>query len=162
MAVDGLLDVEDLGVVTLDATGEATYQPEGWVPDGRTGTALGGALGVFVGALLIPVSGGASAAAGALVASSLVGAAAGATAGELSRFSLDVEFTALAQDLLQPGTTALVIQIGHVLADPAALLARLPPVRGKVLQTNLDPATEAELRAALEGTAARDGGRGDA
>jgi uncharacterized membrane protein len=157
MAEDGLLDVEDMGVVALDGHGEAAYHPEEWQPGAGTGAAIGGALGLFVGALLGPLTGGASAAiaAGTMAASSLVGAATGVTAGGLSRFDLDQEFIAEAQDLLQPGTVALIVPLDHVLGDPDALLARLPPVRGKLLQTTLGPAAEAKLRAALEGD--RDG-----
>jgi uncharacterized membrane protein len=158
MAVDGLLDVGAMGVVALDESGEATYQPEEWQPDAGAGAAAGGVLGLFVGALLIPLTGGTSAAiAGTAVASSLVGAATGATASGLRRFDLDTEFIALAQELLQPGTAALVIELGHVLTDEDTLLARLPPTRGKVLRTTLDPAAEAKLRAALGGTADDDG-----
>jgi uncharacterized membrane protein len=149
MAVDGLLDVEDMGVVTRDAAGQSSYQPEEWQPGAGTGAGLGGALGLFVGALLIPLTGGA----GAMAAGGALGAGTGLIAGGLSRLGVDLRFTELAQELLQPGTAALVIQVGHVLADPDALLARLPPVRGKLLQTTLDPAAETKLRAALEGTA---------
>jgi uncharacterized membrane protein len=158
MAVDGLLDVEDMTVVALDENGEATCHSEVWQPDAGTGAALGGALGLFVGALLIPLTGGTSAAvAGTMAGSTLTGAAAGVTAGGLSHDDLDMEFTMLAQALLQPGTAALVIQVDHVLTDEDRLLAHLPPIRGKVLQTTLDPAAEAKLRAALGGTAAGHG-----
>ena len=158
MAVDGPLDVEDMTVVALDEGGEATCHPQVWQPYAGTGAALGGALGLFVAALLIPLTGGASAAvAGTLAGSTLAGAAAGVTAGGLSHYDLDMEFTMLAQALLQPGTAALVIQVDHVLADEDRLLAHLPPIRGKVLKTTLDPAVEAKLRAALGGAAASDG-----
>ncbi len=148
MAVDGLLDVDDMGVVAVDANGEASYQPEDWQLDASAGAGIGGMVGLFVGALLIPVTGGAS----AMAASSIVGAATGFTLGGLARLDLDTESIALVKELLQPGTAALVIQVDHVLADPDTLLAHLPPVRGKLLQTTLDPAAEAKLRAAVEGT----------
>src|SRR5258707_478264 len=94
------------------------------------------------------------------VAGGVMGAALG-TAGQLG---IKDEFKARVQDMLQPGTSAILVIVRK--ATPDKFLEALRPYGGTVLQTSLTPAAQEEAMKAFHGgdsaPAPRSQGRGSA
>jgi uncharacterized membrane protein len=102
------------------------------------GAAVGSTAGLLVGILfLVPIGGW------------IVGGAIGWLAGTVRDWGIGNDFRQQCADLLEPGTSALVVLVEQVM--PEAALAALQPLGGTVLRTSLSAEAERELQAALDG-----------
>ena len=77
----------------------------------------------------------------------IVGGLMGAIAGKAADMGLDEEFRRRVQDVLQPGSSAVVLIFNKVTADKA--LEALAPYGGQVLRTSLTKEAEEEITKAL-------------
>jgi uncharacterized membrane protein len=130
----GLLVIDDSAVVTKDENGEVKVDNQ--VARGTwAGTAIGGGLGLLVGAIFFPIGG------------LVMGAAGGALVAKLMDLGIDGKFIDDAKEKLQPGNSALFI-LAHD-ANTAAITAILRNYKGHVLQTTLDSESEEAIKRAL-------------
>jgi uncharacterized membrane protein len=81
------------------------------------------------------------------VAGLVVGGLMGALAGKAADMGLDEEFRRRVQDVLQPGSSAVVLIFSKATADKA--LEKLAPYGGEVLRTSLSKEAEEEITKAL-------------
>jgi uncharacterized membrane protein len=125
--------VEDAVVISMDADGNTRVadELEGDVKVGaRIGSLAGLVLGVGIPGLRLALSGG------------------GALHAKLAHRGLDEAFVHALEAELQPGTSALAVVFLD--ANPAALRAVLEPLRGRVIQTRIDPDLAEQLRNVLK------------
>jgi uncharacterized membrane protein len=136
---DYLIDLEDAAIIRRDSKGRLhvttpAHHAVAW------GTLSGLFWGTLIGVLLLfpiaPLVG---------VAGGLMGAALG-TAGQLG---IKDEFKARVQDMLQPGTSAILVVVRK--ATPDKVLEALRPYGGTVLRSSLTHDAEQELMKALHG-----------
>jgi uncharacterized membrane protein len=136
---DYLVDLEDAAIIRRDQKGRMhittpAHHAVAW------GTFSGLFWGVLIGLLflfpLAPLVG---------VAGGIMGAALG-TAGDLG---IKDDFRQRVQDLVQPGTSAILVIVRKVTTDK--FLAALAPYGGTVLQTSLPHDAEQQLMKALHG-----------
>ncbi len=131
---EGLLSIRDAAVIVKDQEGNVKVDNQ--ISTGTwTATGVGGALGLLLGSVLMPVGG--------LVA----GLAGGALVGRSMNLGVDGSFVKDVQQQIAPDSSAL-----FVLTDNENLNAQLAVLRqhqGKVLQTNLPEDVEASIRDAL-------------
>ena len=100
------------------------------------GAASGAIWGALIGLLfLVPVGG------------LILGGFLGAAMGKVADMGIDDEFRSKVQDVLQPGTSAVVLLFSKVTPDKA--LTALAPYGGTVLRTSLTDEAEQELTKAL-------------
>jgi uncharacterized membrane protein len=107
--------------------------PTGAVGAGAATGALWGAL--FGLLFLVPIGG------------LIVGGLMGAIMGKAADMGIDEEFRGKVQDVLKPGTSAVVLIFNKVTADKA--IEALAPYGGEVLRTSLSKEAEEELTKAL-------------
>lgn len=100
------------------------------------GALMGGFWGMLIGLLfIIPVAG------------LIIGGLMGAVMGTMGGWGVKDEFRQRAQDVLKPGTAALVIFVEKWTEDKA--LAALAPLGGEVIKTSLSDEATAEINQAL-------------
>src|ERR1700753_192326 len=137
---DYLIDLEDAAIIRRDRDGKLhvttpAHRAAAW------GSLSGMFWGVLIGLLflfpLAPLAG---------VAGGLVGAALGA-AGDLG---IKDDFKRRVQDMLQPGTSAILVLVRKVTMDK--FVEALRPYGGTVLQTSLPHDAEQQLMRTLHGT----------
>jgi uncharacterized membrane protein len=131
-------DIIDGTAAVLDRSTDGGIQVE--APTGGVGAgAASGALwgGLFGLLLFIPIGG------------LIVGGILGALMGKLADSGIDDEFRARVQEILKPGTSAVVIIFSK--ATPDRALAALAPYGGEVLQTSLSKDVEAEITRFISG-----------
>ena len=123
-----------------------TRRPDGKInvetPTGAVGAgAAGGALwGGLIGLLfLVPVGG------------IILGGILGAMMGKVADMGIDDEFRKKVQDVLTPGSSAVLLMFSKVTPDKA--LDKLAPYGGEVLRTSLSDEAEEEISKALAGKA---------
>jgi len=129
----GEVNMEDAAVLMKDEHGKIHVVNEA----DKTvvaGAAIGGLLGLLLFALF-PIAGIA------------VGAAGGAIVGGTLDKGVDKKFVKEVSEELKPNTSALFVIMNE--ANVGATLATLRQHTGKVLQTNVSPEVEEELRSAL-------------
>jgi uncharacterized membrane protein len=127
-----LLDIDDLVIVERRADDKIKlHQPSLAGVGALGGAAWGGLIGLL---FLVPFFGMA------------IGAATGAAAGALSDSGVDDKFMKQLGTELEPGSAALVALVHNVTTDK--LLAEIE-VPGRIIQTSLSEAGEAQLREAL-------------
>jgi uncharacterized membrane protein len=146
-----LLDIHDTAVVVRDEAGRASYSTTVPVPGAGTGAGMGALWGLLLGLLFAPLTAGASTAAGVVALAAGTGAVGGALYGGVSKEDFDASFLTALEAEMRPGTSALVLLLDGVHASTERILEEVRPPRGRVIRTNLSPATEAKLRAALAG-----------
>jgi uncharacterized membrane protein len=130
----GLLVIDDSAVVVKDEDGEVKVDNQ--VARGTwAGTAIGGGLGLLVGAVFFPVGG------------LVLGAAGGALVAKSMDLGIDGKFVDDAKEKLQPGNSALFMLVHD--ANQAAVMAILRDYEGRVLQTTLDSESEEAIKRAL-------------
>ncbi|MFI5259926.1 MAG: DUF1269 domain-containing protein [Candidatus Limnocylindrales bacterium] len=124
-------------------------------PDGQTkmvtktgatssGAVMGGFVGLLIGMLfLFPVGG------------LILGGLWGALMGTMRGWGIKDDFRQRTQDVLKPGTAALVLFLEKWTEDKA--LAALAPLGGEVIKTSLSEQATAEINAALDADRARAG-----
>src|SRR3954465_9676302 len=78
-----------------------------------------------------------------------VGAGMGALMGKMTKGAIDKEFQAQVRDMLEPGTSALLLVVEHGTTDKAH--EERARYGGTVLKSSLSKETEAELQEALHG-----------
>jgi len=101
------------------------------------GAAMGGFWGLLFGLLfLIPVGG------------LIIGGLIGGLMGTMSGWGVKDEFRSKAADVLQPGTSAVVMFVSKATPDKA--LAALAPLGGTLLRTSLSEDAEKEIQHALD------------
>jgi uncharacterized membrane protein len=109
--------------------------PTGAVGAGAAGGALwGGLIGLL---FLVPVGG------------IILGGILGAMMGKVADMGIDDDFRKRVQDVLQPGSSAVVMMFSKVTPDKA--LDALAPFGGQVLRTSLTHEAEEEITRALAG-----------
>jgi uncharacterized membrane protein len=130
-----IIELRGLAIVTVDADGKTHVDtPQRIVAS----SAVGGAMfGLLFGLLfLVPGLG-------------ILGGALGAVAGLLNRSGINTAFRSQAQDMLQPGHSAVVIMASKITEDK--FMAAIGPLGGTVLKTSLSEAAERELSDAMAG-----------
>lgn len=102
-----------------------------------SGVAMGGFWGMLFGLLfLVPVGGW------------IVGGIIGGLLGTMKGWGVNDEFLSKAADVLQPGTSALVVFVSK--ATPDKTMAALAPLGGTVLRTSLSDDAEKEIQHSLD------------
>jgi uncharacterized membrane protein len=140
-----LADLEDAAIVRRDHKGKLritspAHHAVAW------GTLSGLFWGTVIGLLLLPVAPVAVPLAPMLgAASGLAGAGIGAGADLL----FEDDFRRYVQDLLQPGTAALLIILRG--GEPGRFMEALRPYGGTILKTSLPPGAEDQLMKVLHG-----------
>jgi uncharacterized membrane protein len=133
-----LIDLDDAAVIRRDARGKVHV-----TAPAHHGVSKGGLSGFFwgtvIGVLLLPFAPLFS------VAGGLMGAAMGA-AGDLD---IREDFKKEAQDLLQPGTSAIFVAVRR--ANPEKVLEAIGPYGGTVLRSSLSDDAQERLMTALHG-----------
>jgi uncharacterized membrane protein len=135
MQKEHLVDLEDAVVATKNQRGKLKVkQTLNLVTAGAAG---GSFWGLLIGLLFLhPLLG------------VTVGIVSGAVSGGLADVGINDEFIQELGQTLEPGTSAIFILAHKV--TPDKVIAELKPFGGKVLQTSLSNAKEANLKAALE------------
>ncbi|HEX5015038.1 MAG TPA: DUF1269 domain-containing protein [Candidatus Limnocylindrales bacterium] len=120
--------------LTRSADGKIHVEtPTGAVGAGAASGALWG--GLFGLLFLVPIGG------------LVIGGIMGALMGKMADMGIDEEFRAKVQDVLKPGSSAVVIIFSKVTPDKA--LAALAPYGGEILRTSLTAEAEEEITRAL-------------
>jgi len=140
-----LADLEDAAIVRRDQKGKLritspAHHAVAW------GTLSGLFWGTVIGLLLLPVAPVAVPVAPML---SVAGGLAGAGIGVGANLLIEEGFRRRAQDLLQPGTSALLIVLRG--GEPGRFLEALRPYGGTILKTSLPPGAEDQLMKVLHG-----------
>lgn len=126
--------VEDAVVISRDAAGNTRVADE-LAGDVRAGGRVGALAGLILGI-------------GAPVLGLALGAAGGALPARHAQRGLDEAFVQALEAELQPGTSALAVVLLD--ANPAALRAVFEPLRGRIIQTRVDPALAEQVRDVLK------------
>jgi uncharacterized membrane protein len=130
----GLVQIDDAAVVVKDEEGKVKVDNQvargTWIS-----TAVGGGLGLLIGAIFFPIGG------------LVLGLAGGALVAKAMDLGVDGEFVDEVSEKIQPGTSALFIMAEN--ANTAAILAVLREYEGHVLQTTLDTEAEEAIKKAL-------------
>ena len=130
----GLIQIDDAAVVVKDEEGKVKVENQvargTWI-----GTAVGGGLGLLIGAIFFPIGG------------LVLGLAGGALVAKSMDLGVDGKFVDEVSEKIQPGTSALFILAED--ANTAAILAVLREYEGHVLQTTLDTEAEEAIKKAL-------------
>jgi uncharacterized membrane protein len=135
---DFLIDLDDAAVIRRDANGKLHVTTPAHHGVAR-GTLSGFFWGTVIGLILLPFAPLFS------VAGGLMGSALG-VAGDLD---IKDDFKNRAQDLVQPGSSAIFVVLRK--ATPDKFLEGIRPFGGTVLQTSLAPDSEEHLMKALHG-----------
>jgi uncharacterized membrane protein len=132
---DLIMQVAGAAVVAKDADGKAKMMTKTGATS--SGAMMGGFFGLLFGLLfLIPVGG------------LILGGIMGAVIGTMTGWGIKDDFRQRAQDVLKPGTAALVLFVKKWTEDKA--LAALAPLGGEVLKTSLSDEATKEINDALE------------
>ena len=131
------------GLITLTDWARVTRNPDGKIDVKQavgtksTGAAGGALWGMLFGLLfLVPIAG------------ALVGAATGALMGALSDYGIDDKFIKGLSEQIQPGTSALFLQIQDVTTDK--VVERMQKYEPTLLRTSLSTEAEEKLRTAMQ------------
>lgn len=134
----GLITIDDAAVVVKDEKGKVHVDNQvargTWI-----GTAVGGGLGLLIGAIFFPIGG------------LVLGLAGGALVSKAMDLGVDGKFVDEVSAKIEPGTSALFVLTEH--ANTAAIMAVLRPFKGHLLQTTLDTEAEEAIKKALDDTA---------
>jgi uncharacterized membrane protein len=138
---DYLVDLEDAAIIRRDQKGKLhvttpAHHAVAW------GTLSGLFWGMVIGLLLLPL----------IPVAPLIGVAgglAGAGIGVAADLTIEEDFKQRVQDMLQPGTSALLMIIRKVTMD--RVLEALAPYGGTVLKTSLPQGAEEQLMKVLHG-----------
>lgn len=130
----GLITIDDAAVVVKDEEGKVSVDNQvargTWIS-----TAVGGGLGLLIGAIFFPIGG------------LVFGLAGGALVAKAMDLGVDGKFVDEVSEKIQPGTSALFIMAQD--ANAAAIMAVLREFDGHVLQTTLDREAEDAIKHAL-------------
>jgi uncharacterized membrane protein len=133
---EGVVHMEDAAVIMKDEHGKVHVVNETDKTVAK-GAAIGGVLGLLL-FFMFPVAGIA------------IGAAGGALVGATMDAGVDKKFVKEVSEELKPNNSALFLIINE--ANVNATLAAMRKHNGKVIQTNLSPEVEEQLRGALHDT----------
>jgi uncharacterized membrane protein len=135
MQGEGLITITDWARVIRHEDGKTDIrQAVGTKSTGAAGGALWGMLFGLI--FLIPIAG------------AIIGAATGALMGALSDYGIDDKFIKGLGDAIQPGTSALFLQVQNTTVDKVT--ERMQKYEPTVLRTSLSQEAEDKLRAAIE------------
>ena len=138
LAKDLIIQPDAIAVIRRDVNGHYHVTTNHHAVAG--GTAYGMFWGLLFGMLFfIPVFGMA------------IGAGLGALMGKMAKTGIDKQFQEQVRDMVQPGTSALFLVIEK--ATPDRAIEAMSKFGGTVLKSSLSKETEAELQAALHGSA---------
>ncbi len=133
----GLITIDDAAVVVKDADGKVKVDNQvargTWIS-----TAVGGGLGLLIGAIFFPIGG------------LVLGLAGGALVSKAMDLGIDGKFVDDVSAKIQPGTSALFILSEQ--GNTAAIMAVLREYDGHLLQTTLDSEAEEAIKKALHDT----------
>jgi uncharacterized membrane protein len=143
VAITEIEQMQREGLITLSDWARVIRQPDGKIDVKQavgtksTGAAGGALWGMLFGLIfLMPIAG------------ALIGAATGALMGALSDYGIDDKFIKGLSDQIQPGTSALFLQIQDATGDK--VVERLKQYQPTLLRTSLSKEAEDKLRAAIE------------
>lgn len=136
LQADYVVDLENAAVVTRDEKGKLKVESTHGIP------AEGGLWGMFWGMLIgliffVPFAGAA------------VGGLFGMAGGALAKMGIDDDFKKQIGDLVQPGSSALMVVVAK--STPDKMLEALEPYGGTVLRTSLSHDAEEQFQKALHG-----------
>jgi uncharacterized membrane protein len=143
MQQEKLIELEDACVVERTTDGKVHVKQA--VNMTAIGAASGGSMGALwgtlVGLLLLnPLAG--------FALGAIAGAGTGALSGALTDFGINDQFIKKLGDTIQPGSSALFIQVKEMTEDK--VLAEIEPFKPRVLKTSLSNANEEKLKTALK------------
>ncbi|MEU7073932.1 DUF1269 domain-containing protein [Streptomyces narbonensis] len=138
LAKDHVVDLSGLAVVTVDEDGKTHVDTPSRTEEIAMSATAGALWGMVFGILILTPGIG------------VVGAAAGGLIGKLQQVGIDNKFRSKAQELLRPGSHAVVIMATKVTEDRFA--AAMGPLGGEVLKTSLSEERERELAEQLAGS----------
>jgi uncharacterized membrane protein len=130
----GELRIHDYAIARKNA--DASVETRDRIDSGvRIGAAVGGAAGLLLGAIFVPIGG------------LILGAAGGAILGRWADLGIDEGFVDEVTASLQPGGSALFLTAGSV--NMNALVAALEPFEGTLHHTNLPESATSAIERAL-------------
>ena len=131
------LVVQTAGAAVVHKTTEGKVEMVTKTGATGAGVAMGGFWGLLFGLLfLVPIGGW------------IIGGIIGGLMGTMKGWGVNDEFRSRAADVLQPGTSAIVVFVSKATPDKA--LAALAPLGGTVLKTSLTEEAEQEIQHALD------------
>ena len=131
------LVVQTAGAAVVHKTDEGKVEMVTKTGATGAGVAMGGFWGLLFGLLfLVPIGGW------------IIGGIIGGLMGTMKGWGVNDEFRSRAADVLQPGTSAIVVFVSKATPDKA--LAALAPLGGTVLKTSLTEEAEQEIQHALD------------
>ncbi|MCX4825574.1 DUF1269 domain-containing protein [Streptomyces sp. NBC_01142] len=133
-----VVDLTGLAVVSVDKNGEIHVDTPGRSEKVAVSATAGALWGMVFGILVL------------LPGIGVVGAAVGGLIGKLSQMGVDDKFRAKVQNLLKPGSSAVVIMASKITEDKFA--AEMQRYGGTLLKTSLTEQDEQELSEQLAGT----------
>ncbi|MFE7585778.1 DUF1269 domain-containing protein [Streptomyces gardneri] len=134
---DHVVELSGLAVVSVDEDGKTHVDTPARTEEIAMSATAGALWGMVFGILILTPGIG------------VVGAAAGGLIGKLQQMGVDNKFRNSVQELLRPGTSAVVIMAKKVTEDRFA--AAMGPFGGEVLKTSLSEESERELAEQLAG-----------
>ncbi|MFE1905599.1 DUF1269 domain-containing protein [Streptomyces gardneri] len=134
---DHVVELSGLAVVSVDEDGKTHVDTPARTEEIAMSATAGALWGMVFGILILTPGIG------------VVGAAAGGLIGKLQQMGVDNKFRKNVQELLRPGTSAVVVMAKKVTEDRFA--AAMGPFGGEVLKTSLSEESERELAEQLAG-----------
>ncbi|MFD3659017.1 DUF1269 domain-containing protein [Streptomyces sp. NPDC058659] len=134
---DHVLDLKGLAVVRVDEDGETHVDTPKKSEEVALSATAGALWGMVFGMLILTPGIG------------VVGAALGGLIGKLNQMGVDGRFRKQVQELLEPGSAAVVVMASKITEDRFA--TAMEPFGGTVLKTSLPEESERELAEQLAG-----------
>lgn len=134
---DHILDLKGLAVVRVDEEGETHVDTPRKSEEVALSATAGALWGLVFGMLILTPGIG------------VVGAALGGLIGKLNQMGVDGRFRKKVQELLEPGSAAVVVMASNISEDRFA--TAMEPFGGTVLKTSLPEESERELAEQLAG-----------
>ncbi|MFE2554850.1 DUF1269 domain-containing protein [Streptomyces sp. NPDC059352] len=137
---DHVLDLNGLAVVSVDEEGETHVDTPARSEEVALSATAGALWGMVFGMLILTPGIG------------VVGAALGGLIGKLNQMGVDSRFRKKVQELLEPGSAAVVVMASKITEDRFATV--MEPFGGTVLKTSLPEESERDLAEQLAGPGA--------
>ncbi|WP_406865110.1 DUF1269 domain-containing protein [Streptomyces sp. HUAS MG47] len=136
---DHVVDLTGLAVVSVDEDGKTHVDTPSRLEEVALSATAGALWGMVLGIIILTPGIG------------VVGAAVGGLIGKLNQMGVDNKFRGKVQEMLKPGSAAVVIMASKITEDRFG--AAMGPLGGTVLKTSLSEESERELAEQLAGPA---------